>query len=184
MTVSQQQLWELFGRPEDRVAAKVRTEPNLWLGDFVSQTRLLLLATMQGDELTISSRGGKAQFLELEGRCITFAEAAGNRRFDSIGNVEVHPSVALLLIIPGIAEHVRISAQAAVEIARPGSPSNTSTGRRIHWSLAIKSWYYHCGRALNASGMFSPQEVQAGRQSATELRKFIRNSDEYQGQGI
>lgn len=168
-----------FGEPEERVRTKAKNEANEWLADFALRTTFFVLGTQTPDGfLSLSPRGGTPGFLRVIGNTLVFTETRGNRLFESIRNLQSSPEVGLFLVVPGIDVSVRVYGHARVDLVSP-APSDAAMPPVVVWKIMIRSWYYHCGKAMRASGLFDDAFVAASAEGAQRLADFARKSALY-----
>jgi predicted pyridoxine 5'-phosphate oxidase superfamily flavin-nucleotide-binding protein len=83
-----------------------------------------------------SHRGGPPGFVHVDGDRLWWPDYPGNNMFNSLGNLAVDPSAALLFIDFDTGATLYVSGKASVEWVTPGD-MNGGTGRRV--SLAVES---------------------------------------------
>jgi len=108
-----------------------------------------------------SPRGGNPGFVHIAGpNELLMPDRSGNNRIDSLRNVLQHPYVALLFLIPGIGETLRVNGRAEITVdpeliarfAVNDKPPRSLL--RIH----IESVFFQCSRALIRSELWSPDK--------------------------
>ncbi len=86
------------------------------------------------------------------------ADRAGNNRADSLCNIVHDPRVALLFLIPGIGNCLRINGRAKV-VKEPSLLASFAVAGRAPRSvivLTVKAIYFQCARALVRSALWDP----------------------------
>jgi hypothetical protein len=78
-----------------------------------------------------SHRGGRAGFVHVDGNTVTWPDFAGNNMFNSMGNLEVDPSAALLFVDFESGRALQLSGTAVVEWNEQAEPGDT--GRRVRF---------------------------------------------------
>ena len=79
--------------------------------DFLARSPFMVLSTADADgRVDGSPKGGEPGFAQVldDGR-VAWADSSGNNRLDSFENVVENPHVALLFMIPGLDETLRIN---------------------------------------------------------------------------
>jgi PPOX class probable FMN-dependent enzyme len=148
--------------PEPRGLAldKEITELDAHCRDFLARSPLALLATAAPDgTCEVTPRGGPPGFLRvLDPHRLAFADLTGNRRVDALCNIVANPQAALLVLLPGLGETLRIRGRAYVTrdpevlaaTAVPGRSPDVAVG------LAVEVAYLHCAKALIRSKLWDP----------------------------
>jgi PPOX class probable FMN-dependent enzyme len=117
------------------------------------------LATSGPGGLDVSPRGDPGGFVHVEDeRTLLLPDRRGNNRIDSLRNVLADPRVALLFLVPGVDETLRVNGRAAISIdpalcarfAVEGKPA------RSVLVIAIDTVYFQCSRALLRSRLWQP----------------------------
>jgi predicted pyridoxine 5'-phosphate oxidase superfamily flavin-nucleotide-binding protein len=100
----------------------------------------LFVATSGGDEgVDISHRGGKPGFVRVDGDVLTIPDFAGNRYFNTLGNLVLDPRAALL--IPDFATGDILHVQGRTEIAWDVPERERLEGAERLWRVHVtKVW--------------------------------------------
>ncbi|MEU3986304.1 pyridoxamine 5'-phosphate oxidase family protein [Streptomyces sp. NPDC026672] len=80
-----------------------------------------------------SHRGGPAGFVHVEDGGLRWPDYAGNNMFNTLGNLAVDPTAALLFSDFTTGRTLHLSGRATVEWTSPGAPGDDGTGRRVHF---------------------------------------------------
>src|SRR3569832_1588801 len=84
---------------------------------FVKASPFAILATAGAHGLDASPRGDGPGFVEIvDDKTLLLADRRGNNRIDSLKNVLQNPSVALLFLVPGIGETLRVNGRAELSV--------------------------------------------------------------------
>lgn len=115
LITSEAELDALYGEP---VPAAVLKELPVISEDyrrFIDASPFVLLATVGPEGLDCSPRGDPAGFARvLDERTLLIPDRRGNNRVDSLRNIVRDPRVALLFLIPGISETLRVNGRAVL----------------------------------------------------------------------
>jgi PPOX class probable FMN-dependent enzyme len=115
------------------------------------------LATAGPDRLDVSPRGDQPGFVAvLNDSTLLLPDRRGNNRIDSLRNVLHDPRVALLFLIPGMNETLRVNGRATISIDPDLCARFVMDGhlpRSVLW-ISIDSVYFQCARALLRSGLW------------------------------
>ena len=124
---------------------------------FIATAPFVLLATTGPAGPDVTPRGDAAGFVEIgDDRALFLPDRRGNNRIDGLGNIVADPRVALLFLIPGIGETLRVSGTAEIlagadiraRFAVAGRPP--ATVLRIH----VDRLFFQCARAVIRAGLW------------------------------
>jgi uncharacterized protein len=115
------------------------------------------VATSGTGGLDCSPRGDPAGFIRvLDDTTIGFADRRSNNRLDTLRNIVEDPRIALLFLIPGVNETLRINGRAVVSTDPALLPSFAMQGAapKTVVIVTIASVYFQCARALVRSALW------------------------------
>jgi PPOX class probable FMN-dependent enzyme len=157
-----------FGYPVERTKGKVRSHMAPWIQGFIRHSPFCVMATSNAKgDCDASPKGGIPGFVKvLNDRQLFIPDVAGNKLFDSYGNVESNPKVALIFFIPGHSSTVRVNGRvkvidkselndAKLEVFDPDEKAEILQGLL----LDVKESYSHCPRALKFSRLWDVDEI-------------------------
>ncbi|GAA5157403.1 pyridoxamine 5'-phosphate oxidase family protein [Viridibacterium curvum] len=167
-----EQLLALFDTPGE---ASLRKQID-WLHPLYQQliaaSSFVALATSNGAELDVSPRGDPAGFVQvLDERTLLLPERRGNNRLDTLRNLIADPRCALLFLIPGLGETLRVNGRAEISVAPELLERCAMQGKlpkcvlRIH----VENVYFQCARAIARSQLWQPASLPAGLPSAGQI---------------
>jgi PPOX class probable FMN-dependent enzyme len=83
-------------------------------------------------------------------------ERRGNNRIDSLRNIVADPRVALLFLIPGTGETLRVNGTARISVAPELLASTAIDGQMPKCVIEIKidTVFFQCARAMKRSGLW------------------------------
>ena len=126
---------------------------------FIEAAPFAALATSGPEGLDCSPRGDGPGFIRvLDDKTLLLPDRRGNNRIDSLRNIVRDPNVALLFLIPGIGETLRVNGRAVISV-EPGLLESFSVeGKRPKSVLVItvESVFFQCARAIIRSELWSP----------------------------
>lgn len=114
---TEEELRELMGAPiHDLVLAKSSDTLSEPMKKYIELAPFVCLATHGVDGTAdVSPRGDAPGFVHvLDDKTVVIPDRPGNRRFDSLVNIINHPNVALLFMIPGVLETLRVNGQGVI----------------------------------------------------------------------
>lgn len=158
---SPEELDALYGAPG---TAAVRKEvPNLTPGyrAMIEASPFVALAT-SGREggLDCSPRGDPAGFVHVaDDRTLMLPDRPGNRRVDSMRNILSDPRIALLFLIPGQGETLRVNGRAEISVD-PEHLALFEIKGKLPISVIlvhIDTVYFQCSKAIIRSKIWDPE---------------------------
>lgn len=106
-----------------------------------------------------SPKGGAPGFVEvLDDRHVAWADYSGNNRLDSFENIVRNPSVAMLCLVPGLDETLRINGTAELRTDDELLERFAVDGRpaKVVVVVTVEEAYVHCAKALRRSALWDP----------------------------
>lgn len=138
--------------------AKVIGELDDHCSDFLSKSPFFVLSTADANGTCDGSpKGGLPGFVEmLDEHRIAWADYSGNNRLDSFENVVVNAGVALLFLIPGLDETLRVNGTAELSTDPDLCQRFAVDGRpvKVVAVVTVAEAYVHCAKALRRSGLW------------------------------
>ncbi|WP_374347490.1 pyridoxamine 5'-phosphate oxidase family protein [Chitinimonas sp.] len=126
---------------------------------MIAASPFAVLATSGPDGLDASPRGDPAGFVVVEDETtLLLPERRGNNRVDSLRNLLSDPRMALLFLIPGLGETLRVNGRATISVAPDLLDRFVMQGKPPNCVLVIKveSVFFQCARAIQRSGLWLP----------------------------
>ncbi|MGW2914007.1 MSMEG_1061 family FMN-dependent PPOX-type flavoprotein [Streptomyces asoensis] len=167
---SRDELRALLGEPWPVVIEKVHdrlTEQGL---DIVARSPFCLLATSDArGDCDVSPRGDAPGFTHvIDDGTIALPDRPGNRRGDSFHNILDNLHAALLYLIPGGKEVLRVNGRARILADAPFFDAMALDGRRPQFALVLEidEIYLHCPASLRRSGVWDPESWRTGARTA------------------
>src|SRR6202045_5356478 len=111
------QLEAMYGEVFPPAIVKEIDHVNAHYRAFIEAAPFFALATAGPDGLDCSPRGDAPGFVRVaDAKTLMVPDRRGNNRIDSLRNIMRDPRVALLFLIPGIGETIRVMGHAALAI--------------------------------------------------------------------
>ena len=127
---------------------------------FIGLSPWATLATADADGFPdVSPRGGEPGFVHvLDEHRLVLPDRPGNNRIDSLRNVLANPKVALMFVVPGIEETLRVYGTAAVRDPLDVDADLTEFGRAPKSVLVVdvQRAFFQCAKSLMRSGLWQP----------------------------
>lgn len=154
------ELEEILGRPEQRVAEKVRHALQEVDREWLAAASLAFVATTddQGN-LDVSPKGDPGGFVTvLDDTTIAIPERPGNRRADGFRNILRNPHVGLIFLIPGRGDTLRINGRATIVRDAPFFDGMVVRDHRPALALVVEidEVFFHCSKAFLRSKAWDP----------------------------
>jgi len=150
----------VLGEPSDLVRAKVRDRLDHLTRQFVERSPFVLLATSASDgTCDVSPRGDPPGFVRiLDERTLLLPERPGNRLADSFRNVLANPHAALLFVIPGIGDTLRVNGRATLVADEELLAPSTVEGKvpRAGFVIEVEEVFTHCSKAFLRAALWDP----------------------------
>jgi uncharacterized protein len=133
---------------------------------LIAASPFVVLATGGPDGLDTSPRGDAAGFVIVEDeKTLLIPDRRGNNRIDSLRNIVSNPHVALLFLIPGVGETLRVNGRAMISAA-PALLERFSVSGKLPRSVIVvrvDTVFFQCARAILRSRLWDQaQHVERG----------------------
>jgi PPOX class probable FMN-dependent enzyme len=117
------------------------------------------LATSGPEGLDCSPRGDGPGFVRVrDDKTLLLPDRRGNNRIDSLKNIVRDPHVALLFLIPGIGETLRVNGRATISVEPNLLESFSVEGKppRSVIVITVDTVFFQCARAILRSELWNP----------------------------
>ena len=145
---------------------------------FIEISPWATLATADADGWPeVSPRGGERGFVKvLDEHRLVLPDRPGNNRIDSLRNVAANPRAALMFVVPGIEEVLRVYGTATIVGPDDLGIDLTEFGRPPLSVLVldVQRAYFQCAKSLIRSGLWDP-ESWGGRGDFPAIGKVFRD---------
>jgi len=128
---------------------------------LIEASPFLALATRGPEGLDCSPRGDGPGFVRVQDeKTLLLPDRRGNNRIDSLKNIVRDPNVALLFLIPGIGETLRVNGRAAISVEPSLLESFSIDGKapKSVIAIAVEAVFFQCARAILRSELWNPQK--------------------------
>lgn len=148
---------------------------------MIAASPFALLATSGPNGLDVSPRGDAPGFVAVQDeRTLLVPERRGNNRVDSLRNIVQDPRVALLFLIPGVGETLRVNGRARISVAPALLERFAVQGAqpKCVLEIAVETVFFQCARAVLRSKLWQPlpEEVLRGVPSAGTVLAELTNA--------
>jgi PPOX class probable FMN-dependent enzyme len=151
------QLMGLYEAPSDVSVAKEIDHVSDHYRAFIEAAPFFALATGGPAGLDCSPRGDAPGFVRVADlKTLMVPDRRGNNRIDSLRNIMRDPRVALLFLIPGIGETIRVAGRAALSIDPDLMESFAVNGKAACCVIVItvERVFYQCTKAIIRSKLW------------------------------
>lgn len=128
---------------------------------FLAMSPFFVLSSADADgRCDGSPKGGHPGFVEmLDEKRVAWADYSGNNRLDSFENVVDNAHVALLFLIPGLNETLRINGRAELSTDADLRERFAVDGRsaKVVAIVHVDEAYVHCAKALRRGELWEPE---------------------------
>jgi uncharacterized protein len=149
---------------------------------LIAASSFALLATIGPDGLDNSPRGDPPGFIHVQDEhTLLMPERRGNNRIDSPRNIVVNPRVALLFLIPGAGETLRVNGRARISIAPDLLEQFSMQGKppKCVLEISVVTVFFQCARAIHRSKLWEglPAKRRPAVPSAGAIVEALTNCD-------
>lgn len=155
------QLRALIGEPTPLTCSKISDRLNAATRQWIERAPFVCLATSDADgHCDVSPRGDPAGFVRiLDARTLLLPERPGNRIADSLRNILRNPRMALLFVVPGVSDTLRVNGRATITTDATLLEPCAVEGKRPSLGLLvdIEAAYTQCSKAFIRSDFWNPE---------------------------
>ena len=150
-------LERLYGQPFGPSIAKETDRITAHYRAFIEAAPFFALASAGADGLDCSPRGDAPGFVRVaDEKTLLIPDRRGNNRADTLRNILHDPRVALLFLIPGCGETIRVNGRATISTDPALTQSFLVDGKapRTVIVVAVDRIYYQCAKAIVRSKLW------------------------------
>jgi PPOX class probable FMN-dependent enzyme len=151
------QLESLYGKPSGPAVAKEIDHISNGYRALIEAAPFVAIATCGPEGLDCSPKGDPAGFVRiLDNKTLAIPDRPGNNRFDGFRNILRDPRVAILFLIPGVGETLRVNGRASISIDPELMQSFAINGKppRSVLVVHIEKIFFHCSKAIVRSKLW------------------------------
>ena len=149
----------LYDKPYGPSVIKEIDHINPHYRKFIEAAPFFALATSGPEGLDCSPRGDAPGFVRVaDEKMLLIPDRPGNNRIDSLRNILADPRVALLFLIPGVGETIRVIGRASILTDPAFTESFIVNGKapRTVIVVAVERVFYQCTKAIVRSKLWDP----------------------------
>jgi uncharacterized protein len=156
-----EELEAIYGHPNDASTVKVADRITPPYRILIEKAPFAVLATAGPEGLDCSPRGDLPGFVRIhDEKTLMMPDRRGNNRIDSLRNIVRDPRVALLFLIPGSGNTLRVNGRA--HVSRDAdllvSFKVDSKAPRSVIILTVEEVYFQCARAIVRAELWNPEK--------------------------
>ena len=174
------ELEAIYGFPGETSTAKVADRVTPSYRALIERSPFAVLATCGPEGLDCSPRGDVAGFVRIhDEKTLMMPDRRGNNRIDSLRNIVRDPRIALLFLIPGSGNTLRLNGRACVSVDFELLASFEMDGKapRSVIVMTIEEVYFQCARAILRSDLWNPDKRVDPKSLPTPGRILAEMSD-------
>lgn len=133
---------------------------------LIEASPFAVLATSGENGLDASPRGDPPGFVVVQDeKTLLIPERRGNNRADSLRNIVTDPRVALLFLIPGVGETLRVNGRASITTDPSLLERFSMEGKppKCVIVVSVETVFFQCARAIQRSKLWRPVAEEALR---------------------
>jgi PPOX class probable FMN-dependent enzyme len=126
---------------------------------YIEASPFVALASSGPEGLDCSPRGDSKGFVRVhDDKTLMMPDRRGNNRVDSLRNIVRDPRVALLFMVPGVGNTLRVNGRARLDIDAELLASFAVNGQAPRSVIVVEvgAVYFQCARALLRSDLWNP----------------------------
>ncbi len=175
LIADQDGLLAIYGTPAAASLIKETDHVHPHYRALIEAAPFVALATSGPDGLDVSPRGDPAGFVVVaDDKTLLMPDRRGNNRIDSLRNVLTDPRVALLFLVPGVGETLRVNGRADISVDPQLLARFEMDGKlpRSVLVVHVETVFFQCSRALLRSKLWD-SSTQVERSSLPSAGKIL-----------
>ena len=156
-----EQLEAIYGVTNDASTVKVADHVTPLYRVFIEKSPFAALATIGPEGIDCSPRGDLSGFVRIhDTKTLMLPDRRGNNRIDSLRNIVRDPRVALMFLIPGCGNAIRVNGRAQISVDAELLASFKVDGKapRSVMVMTVQEIYFQCARAIVRSDLWNPDK--------------------------
>ena len=157
LVTTMERLESLYGTPSGPAIAKEIDHINSGYRKLIEAAPFVTIATSGPEGLDCSPKGDPAGFVRvLDEKTLAIPDRPGNNRLDGMRNLLRDPRIALLFLVPGVGETLRVNGRADISVDPQLMESFAVNGRlpRAVIIVHVDRVYFHCSKAIVRSRLW------------------------------
>ncbi|AMH43111.1 MAG: pyridoxamine 5'-phosphate oxidase family protein [Pseudomonadota bacterium] len=181
MLTNVEELESVYGKANERSVRKEISFISEDYAAFILASPFVMLASAGEDGLDCSPKGDAMGFVRiLDAHTLAIPDRPGNNRIDTLRNLVQDPRIALLFLVPGAGEMMRVNGRASIADDTDLLASFSVNGKppRTVILVHVESVYFHCSKAVVRSDLWNAEKHvdRASLPSAGAMLKNVSDS--------
>ena len=172
------ELTAFHDQPAERVRTKKRDVLDDGLQAVLAASPFVLLATSDAEgRCDVSPRGGPPGFVKaLDDRHVAIPDLNGNNLIDSLRNIVANPHAALLVVLPGQPDTIRIDGSARLTTDDDVLDLFVEELRRPTLAIVIEiaNVFSHCAKSFHRGRVWQPESWVAVERSLVLVARYAQ----------
>ncbi|MEJ8852358.1 pyridoxamine 5'-phosphate oxidase family protein [Variovorax rhizosphaerae] len=173
------ELRTMYAAPGVRAVGKQLAQLDAHCRRFIELSPFCVVASagMPGSLLDASPRGGVPGFVKVtDERTVLLPDSGGNNRLDTLENLLADPRIALIFMVPGVDETLRINGTARLRDEPVFTDLFAQERQRpkLVIEVQVQEAYLHCAKAFMRSELWQPDTWPA-RDALPTMGQMIRD---------
>lgn len=147
-----------FDPPLDVAVACMCDQLDHFHRQFIELCPFICIATADAEgRPSVSPKGDAPGFVRvIDDKTLLLPDRPGNNKVESFHNLVANPGVALLFMIPGVKETLRVRGRAEISTSQSLLAASRVDGRSVKTGtlISIEKVYFHCGKAMIRSKLW------------------------------
>lgn len=151
----------LYGQPSEGAIRKEVDYIHPHYAAFIAAAPFVTIATSGPGGMDVTPRGDPAGFVTVEdAHTLLIPDRRGNNRADTMRNLIHDPRIALLFLIPGVGETLRVNGRAVISVDPALLERFPAQGKLPRSVLIVTAErvYFQCPKALVRSELWNPDK--------------------------
>ena len=182
-----EELTALIGTPSELVIKKQLSALDAHMKAFIAESPFLLLGTVGKEgHCDVSPRGDAPGIATvLDSKTLLIPDRRGNRRADSLRNILETGQIALLFMIPGMGETLRVNGKACVIRDEEMLASLAVDGKKpvVGIAIEVEECFLQCAKALLRSKLWETS-IEAHKSSLPCFAEILIDQTKIEGQTV
>jgi uncharacterized protein len=156
-----EELEAIYGVTNDASTVKVADHVTPLYRVFIEKSPFAALATIGPEGIDCSPRGDLSGFVRIQDeKTLMLPDRRGNNRIDSLRNIVRDPRVALMFLVPGSGNAIRVNGRAHISVDPELLASFKVDGKapRSVMVMTVEEIYFQCARAIVRSDLWNPDK--------------------------
>lgn len=169
-----------YGEPGKLSTGKTLAGLDKHCRNFIAASPFLVIGSSAADGADVSPKGDVPGFVAvLDDNTLLIPDRRGNNRVDTLDNILENPCVAVIFLVPGMNETLRVNGRASITTDPALLEPLTVQGKvpRSGILVAIDEAFLHCAKALIRSKLWDPA-TQIDRKEFPTLGRMLADQIE------